>query len=81
MFHQPEKKVVTGTSLHLKQELWTWHVHTSTIEAVAATGSPPATIETLDLPEVTRLHFVDISIPAAYYKTTEVNFYKYVYLC
>ena len=35
--------------------------------------------ENLELPEGTRLHVVDISIPAAF-KTTEVNFYEYMYV-
>ena len=35
--------------------------------------------QNLELPEGTRLHVVDISIPAAF-KTTEVNFYEYIYV-
>ena len=35
--------------------------------------------ENLELPEGTKMHVVDISIPAAF-KTTEVNFYEYIYV-
>ena len=35
--------------------------------------------ENVELPEGTRLHITDISIPAAW-KTTEVNFYEYMYV-
>ena len=35
--------------------------------------------ENVECPEGTRLHVVDISIPAAF-KTTEVNFYEYIYV-
>ena len=35
--------------------------------------------ENVELPEGTRLHITDISIPAAF-KTTEVNFYEYIYV-
>ena len=35
--------------------------------------------ENLELPEGTRLHVVDISLPAAF-KTTEVGFYEYLYV-
>ena len=39
----------------------------------------------LSVPEGTRLHVTDISIPAAFKKkkkkkTTEINFYEYVYV-
>ena len=35
--------------------------------------------ENLELPEGTKMHVVDISIPAAF-KTTEINFYEYIYV-
>ena len=35
--------------------------------------------ENLELPEGTRLHVVDISLPAAF-KTTEIGFYEYLYV-
>ena len=35
--------------------------------------------ENVELPEGTRLHITDISIPAAW-KTTEINFYEYMYV-
>ena len=35
--------------------------------------------ENMECPEGTRLHITDISIPAAW-KSTEVNFYKYIYV-
>ena len=35
--------------------------------------------ENLDLPDWTRLHITDISLPASW-KTTEVGFYEYMYV-
>ena len=35
--------------------------------------------ENLELPEGTRLHITDISLPASW-KTTEVGFYEYMYV-